>query len=373
MIIDEKTRNRLLKFNDEEDIYKQFERKCANLSRISGIRINPVYYKKQYETHEIKLNYFANIQNEIYKLIHKKYPEIDFGLSGRLKTISSHYEKIIRKFIDLFRKDEFRAVEILDIYAMKAFILSVNYPVDKISVDSNGIYIDSGCKEFRITEPVLLDATYTKNKLVTDAFEFDYQGRTITASVKEGKDNIFIEDNIPYISTLIDGAEAFLPLNSAKTYKRSCKDDIVPYCHEIQENIVKYLDSKGYSAKKKKDYITTPKKSGYSSLQSSFFSEEESLGIEFQIRTYDMELYNNEERKDGYKPNEGKLSNNSTDNTPRFVLTTKFPNGVHTRIMDKNDCFKYLYHTTIEEYNKTIKPIIEPEKPISSEKEETTR
>ena len=41
MIIDENVKNRLLTWNDDEPIYKQFEEKCVTLSEISGLVINP--------------------------------------------------------------------------------------------------------------------------------------------------------------------------------------------------------------------------------------------------------------------------------------------------------------------------------------------
>lgn len=353
MIIDEKTKKRLLKFSDDEDIYKQFERKCSYLSKISRMKINSSYYKLQYEIQEASMNDYVELQTEIYKTIDSKFPQLDFGISGRLKSPFSFYEKIIKKFITLIEKDEFTMVEVLDTFAMKAFVSSINYPVDKVSVDSEGIYIDSGPDEFRISEPISLDVPY-KNKLVTDAFEFDYNGKPITILVEEGFSNIWTTNNISYIYTTIDGEKVTFPLNSAINYKKSHKEDLVPYCSAIQETIQDFLNNQGFDTKKRKDYIKHPKPSGYSSMQWSYYSEEQSLGVEFQTKTSDMELYSNWERED-YKPNEHTISANSLNRVPRYVLTTKFSDGIHSLQMTEAECFEYLYSMSLKDYRKLMK------------------
>lgn len=354
MIIEEKTKKRLLTFNNDEDIYKQFERKCSYLSKVSKTKIDPSYYKLQYEIQEASMNDYVELQTEIYRIIDEKFPELDFGISGRLKSPFSYYEKIIKKFVTLLEKDEFAMVEVLDTFAMKAFVTSVNYPVDKISVDSEGIYIDSGPDEFRISEPFSLDVPY-KNNLVTDAFEFNHNGRNILVLVEEGLNNIWTTNSIPYICATIEDEKVTLPLNSAITYKKSYKEDLVPYCSAIQETVQDFLNSKGFDTKKRKDYIKHPKPSGYSSMQWSYYSEEQSLGVEFQTRTYDMELYSNWERSVVYKPNEHTVSSNSLNMLPRYVLTTKFPDGIHTLQMTEAECFEYLYQMSLKDYRKLMK------------------
>ncbi len=367
MVIDEKTRNRLLKFNDAEDTYKQFERKCAYLSRISGMIIKPSDYKRQYEIHKDSIEEYVDIQTELYKFLYDKYPEVDFSMSGRLKSEYSHYEKIIRKFINLIQKDELKPVQILDDYAMKINICSVNYHVDKISVDDEGIYIDSGAEQFRISNPMPLAPEYAKrNKLATDAFEFNYNGRTITVIVEDDKKNILIDNNIPYILTSLDDKEVKLSLNSAVTYKKSFKEDLVPYCQAMQKDTSAFLNCKKFETKKIKDYIKNPKESGYSSIQCSYYSEEEALGIECQTRTYDMELFNSWERKIAYKPKENKISINSLDKVPVYVYTTMFPDGVYSYKMSEAECFEHVYGMSLKEYRKQMAHMI-------SLKEETTR
>lgn len=353
MIIEEKSKKRLLTFNNDEEIYKQFERKCSYLSKLSRMKIDPSYYKLQYEIQEASMNDYVELQTEIYRILDKKFPKLDFGISGRLKSPFSYYEKIIKKFVTLIEKDEFTMVEVLDTFAMKAFVTSVNYPVDKISVDSDGIYIDSGPDEFRISEPISLDVPY-KNQLITDAFEFDYNGRKVLALVEEGLNNVWITNNVPYICTAIDGEKVTFPLNSAINYKKSHKEDLVPYCAAIQETVQAFFNSKGFDTKKRKDYIKHPKPSGYSSMQSSYYSEEQSLGVEFQTRTYDMELYSTWERE-YYKPNEHTISANSLNRVPRYVLTTKFSDGIHTLQMTEAECFEYLYNMSLKDYRKLMK------------------
>ena len=353
MVIEKKLKSRLLSFNDDQDIYKQFEKKCLCLNRISSLRIDPSYYKLQYEIQEASINDYVELQTEIYKTIYEKFTELDFGLSGRLKSPFSYYEKIITKFVTLLEKDEYTMVEVLDTFAMKAFVSSINYPVNKISVDSEGIYIDSGPDEFRISEPFSLDVPY-KNQLVTDAFEFNYNGRIITVLVEEGQKNVWITNNIPYICTNLYGERLTFPLNNAINYKKSHKEDLVPYCVAIQKTVQDFLNDKNFKTKKRKDYIKHPKPSGYSSMQWSYYSEDQSLGIEFQTKTYDMESYSNWERG-YYKPDEHTISANSLNKVPRYVLTTKFSDGIHTLQMTEAECFEYLYNMSLKDYRKLMK------------------
>lgn len=354
MIIEEKAKKRLLTFDKNEDIYKQFEKKCSYLSKISGIKIDPSYYKLQYEIQEASMSDYIELQTEIYKTVDNKFPQLDFGISGRLKSPYSYYEKIIRKYVNLIEKDEFVLVEVLDTFAMKMFVSSINYPINKVSVDSDGIYIDSGPDEFRISEPIILDVPY-KNRLVTDAFEFNYNGQIITALVEDGLSNIWINNSVPYICTTINNEKLTFPLNSAINYKKSHKEDLTPYCAAIQETIQEYLNSHGFTTKKRKDYIKHPKQSGYSSMQWSYYSEDQSLGLEFQTKTFDMESYSNWERGLNYKPEEHIISPNSLNKVPRFVLTTKFSDGIHTYPMTEAECFEYLYHIPLKDYRKLMK------------------
>lgn len=364
MIIDKKVKEKLLTFNDTEDIYKQFEKKCAHLSKISGIIIKPFDYKLQYEIHEASINDYIDLQTELYEILYNKYSQLEFGMSGRFKSPFSHYEKVIRKFIDLIEKDDLRPVEILDDFAMKIFIRSITYPVDKVSIDSEGIYIDCGPDEFRISD----------NPDAQDAFEFDYKGKIINVLVENGQSNIWIDGRVPYISTTLNDEKITLPLNSAIQYKRSNKEDLVPYCYSIPKDVEEFYNSKGFITKKRKDYIARPKESGYSSNQYSFFSEEQNLGVECQIRTQDMEKYNNLERELGYKPSEKTISANSLSKTPRFVLTTKFPDGVHTYAMTDAECFEYIFGMSLKDYSKKMKPSITFKQDIKKpEDKETTR
>lgn len=355
MIVEEKTEKKLLTFNDDEDIYKQFEKKVAYINRLTGLKINPVDYKLQYELHEASMPDYMELQRKLYEMIYIKHPELEFGMSGRLKSPLSHYEKVIRKFIELIKKDNFKPVEILDDYAIKIFIFSVDYAIDKVSVDTEGIYIDSGTDEFRIDD---ITNETDENKNAQDAFEFVYDDSTINVLVEKDLTNISIINDIPYISAKIGNVDVNLRLDTATKYKRSHKEDLVPYCYSIQREVEEFYNSNGFDTKKRKDYIARMKESGYSSLQCSFYSEEQDLGLECQIRTQDMEKFNNQERMYGYKPNEKKLSANSLGKTPHFVLTTLFPDGVHNYAMTDSECFEYMYGITLKEYRKQIKAAI---------------
>ncbi|MCI9286826.1 MAG: hypothetical protein HFJ57_02420 [Clostridia bacterium] len=363
MIIDENVKNRLLTWNDDEPIYKQFEEKCATLSQISGLVITPDDYQVQYEAQKSSVNYYMDSQTELYGFLYKKYPNVEFAMAGRLKSPFSYYEKVIRKFIEQLSKDEFRIVEVLDVYAIKVFLLSINYPVDKVSVDTEGIYIDSGANEFRIDKD--------------DCFEFIHKGKVITALVNEGATNVYVDNSTPRICTTRNNEDFDFPLNTANTYKKSSKEHLVKYCYKFQEDIAAFYNDKNFNTRKMKDYIASPKDSGYSSLQWSFYSEDESLGIECQTRTYDMEKFNNKEREYGYKPNEHKLSRNALKKVPRFALTTRTnfsEEGYTTWKWDEAECFEYLFGTSLKEYRKKMLPTVEfKNEALKREKEDETR
>lgn len=355
MIINERVKRNLLTWNDEEPIYKQFEKKCEKLSNLTGLVINPIDYQLQYQLHVANKQYFMNLQTKLYERLYKKYPNVDFGMAGRLKSPFSHYEKVIRKFVEQFEKDEIRPVSILDDYAIKIFLRHINYPIDKISVDSEGIYIDSGTNEFRFNDG--------------DSFVFEHEEKSLNVVVEEGARNIWLDHTTPYICTTRNGKELQIPLSLSKTYKRSTKEHLVKYCYEFQKDMEKFFntlkdkdkDDDSFITKKKKDYIDAPKESGYSSLQMSFYSERRNLGIECQTRTYDMERFNNEEREYGYKPNEHELSHNSLDKISRFALTTKFKHGgFKTYDMSDPECFELIFGISMEDYSKKMKPTLTP-------------
>lgn len=369
MVIDPKVKKDLLNWNDKEPIYSQFERKCAILSELSGTIIDPSAYQLQYDLHSLYMDSYVNLQTAVYGYIYEKHPELEFGMSGRLKSPFSHYEKIIRKSVELLEKDEFHAVEILDVYAMKIFIRSVSYDIDKISFDSDGPYIRSGANVYRLAN--------------NDVFSIPYNGSTIDAVVKiedrEYKNgrikecsNVFFENGVPYIRITRDNEKLVLPLNDAVKYKKSNRDDLVGYCTEVDKDVEKFLSSDReykFQIRKRKDYIANEKPSGYQSLQSSFYSAKKGLGIECQTRTTDMEIFNNLEREDGYKPNEHKITNNSLYKLPRYVVTSKFKNGYESYTMNKSECFEYLYKTTMDDYIKKMSRKVKSDavKPNNSE------
>lgn len=290
---------------------------------------------------------YINLQTDLYKMLLKNYPNIDFGMSGRLKSPFSHYSKVIKKFIDLFEKDEFKPVEILDDYAMKIFARSINYDITKVSVDSEGIYIDSNEDEFRIAN--------------NDVFEFDHNGAPLNIQVKKDRSNIWTKNSIPYISTNLNGEDIVLPLNEALVYKKSNKADLISYCYNFQKDVENFLCDNSFNTKKRKNYITTPKASGYEAIHSSFYSEELGLGLECQIKTQDMDNYSTLERTIGYKPHEKEISTNSLSKLSRFVLTTNFKGtGVQTYTMSNAECFEYLFGMPLAEYRKKMKPTLVP-------------
>ncbi len=361
MDIDKKTEKRLLDWNDEEPIFKQFEKKCSTLSKISGMQIDPYQYQSQYETHKIARETYKTLQTDLYRSIYEKYPEIEFGMAGRIKSPFSHYEKVIRKYIELFKRDEFKPVEILDDFAIKLFIFYHNYQIDKVSTDSEGIYIDSGPDEFRIE--------------LGDCFVFNYGEKQHIAIVKEEKvrqktkSNVGISsDKIPYIiTTTPDNIVHTFNLKDAKFYKKSTKQCLTTSCYDFQKDIESFFSDRQYTIKKRKDYISNPKPSGYTSIQSSFFSKKANLGIECQIRTYDMEKFSTKEHDEGYKPNAHRVSLNSLQRTPLFSFTTKFPDqSIVTYLMDEEESFEYLFKMSLEDYRGMMTPTLTPKEAISN-------
>lgn len=362
MIIDENVKNKLLTWNDDEPIYKQFEEKCATLSKLSGLVIDPYTYQVQYEAQKSSVDYYMDSQSELYGFLYNKYPNVEFAMAGRLKSPFSYYEKVIRKYIEQLSKDEFRIVEVLDVYAIKVFLLNINYPVDKVSIDTEGIYIDSGPNEFRIDKD--------------DCFEFIHEGKAITALVNEGATNVYVDNSTPRICTTRNNEDFDFPLNKATTYKKSSKEHLTKYCYKFQEDIATFYNDRKFTTRKMKDYIASPKASGYSSLQWSFYSEEESLGIECQTRTYDMEKFNNIEHEEVYKPNEHELTRNALKKVPRFALTTRTnfsEEGYTTWRWDEAECFEYLFGTSLKEYRKKMQPTVEFKKDNSGEKRDEAR
>jgi hypothetical protein len=341
MVIDEKTKKELLTWNDKEAIYKQFEQKCETLSKITNLEIMPEDYQLQYELHESSMDSYKTLQKELYGELYEKYPNIEFGMAGRLKSRYSHYEKVIRKFVEEIEKDDIKIVEILDDYAIKIFILYVNYPIDKVSFDTEGIYVNSDADEFRLDDG--------------DCFEFKQGDKIYKIPVLADCANVWCENSTPYIRANINDEEVTLPLSDATTYKKSAKNYLVNYCKDFQDDVEAFYISKGFKTKKRKDYISNPKPSGYASRQCSFYSEEEDLGIECQIRTYDMEQFNNQEREYGYKPSEHELSGNSINKVPHFVLTTRVENGYANYAMSDEECFEYIYGISFQEYRKQMR------------------
>jgi hypothetical protein len=341
MILDEDVKNELLTWNDTEDIYKQFEQKCATLSKLTNLKIKPEDYKLQYDLHRTAMDSYMKLQKDLYGVLYEKYPNVEFGMAGRLKSLYSHYEKVIRKFVEQMPKGNTKMVEIFDDYAIKIFILYVNYSIDQIGIDSEGIYIDSGADEFRIDNG--------------DCFEFKIDDKTYKVPVSQDCSNVWQENSVAYIRATINDELIRLPLSDAITYKKSSRDYLVNYCKDFQDDVEAFYGSNNFETKKRKDYISHPKQSGYESRQCSFYSEEQALGIECQIRTYDMEQFNNLEREYGYKPEERDLNGNSISKVPYFVLTTRTENGYETYAMTYEECFRYVYGISLQEYRKQIK------------------
>ncbi len=349
MIIHNELKKELLAWDNTKPIYKQFEQKCEILTNLSGLIISPEDYQIQYEAQKSSVNKYMDLQDELYRFLYHKYPNVEFAMAGRLKSPFSYYEKVIRKFIEQLLKDEYKIVKVLDVYAMKVLLTNINYPIDKVSVDMQGIYIDCGPNEFRIEKD--------------DCFEFSHEGNTISAVVKEGASNIYIDHVTPHICTTTrDKKDLILPLSLASIYKKSSKEHLVKYCYKFQEDIGEFCNHKKFETKKMKDYIEKEKPSGYASLQWSFYSEEDALGIECQTRTLDMEIFNNKERAEYYKPDEHKLTKNALQKMPYFALTTRVnfaEEGFTTWRWNDEECFEYLYGIPLKEYRKQMQPTVQ--------------
>lgn len=327
-------------FNDTEPIRKQFVAKCAEISKLSGVQIDPYYYFEQFDNFSGSIAYFADIQTELYAKLKTKYPELEFGIRGRTKAPLNYYEKVIKKLI----QNPFEKPKIYDQFANKIFLMSVQYSIDSINIEDEKVQIESDKELFDID--------------INDCFDFLYKN-SIRAVLVEDLSNIIIDNGEVFILFLDkeDNTTKKLPLSNAIHYRKSSKDDLVPYCYEIRKDILEFYETKKFERKKTKNYIKSPKESGYESIQDSYYSTEYDVGIETQIKTFDMDKNAKDDPmqcRTTYKPGVKDLNNNSIYRVPKYALTTgrKDTNIPLTYTPAEDVCFKYTFDFLKEDYLK---------------------
>ena len=83
---------------------------------------------------------------------------------------------------------------------------------------------------------------------------------------------------------------------------------------------------------------------------------------EADLYVSDMEIFNNKERAEYYKPDEHKLTKNALQKMPYFALTTRVnfaEEGFTTWRWNDEECFEYLYGIPLKEYRKQMQPIVQ--------------
>lgn len=323
-----------------ETVIKQFEKYCNELNKQYQTNIDPNYYISQFNNFSSSIQYFAELQEQLYIQLKTSFPNLDFGIRGRSKTAFSYFTKVLERL----KKDPFEIAEIQDLFANKVFVRSIDFPIDKISFyydDSFAIY--SGHHE--------LDLIHD------DALVFP-NGNVII--IRNPSEQIIKKDSNLFIKDLDTGI--LCNLNDA-TLKRSNQTSLIPYLYEMEKVSYKFYSSIGFERCKIRDYIATPKESGYSALQDSFYSPELNLGIETQYKTQDMETASKEDPKQArntYKKGSREINENTLYQVPHYALTSciydRKKNQIVpiTHIPSDDKCLEYTFHITKKEYLKEM-------------------
>lgn len=322
-----------------EVVIKQFEKRCTALNKKYQANIDPDYYISQFNNFSSAIRYFADLQEQLYMKLKTAYPNLDFGIRGRSKTAFSYFSKVLEKL----RKDPFELAEIHDLFANKVFVRSIDFPIDTVDSYFDGSFaINSGLQELNLIEG---DVITTEN---------------CTTLIKNPSSQIVQQGSEIFIKDLDTGIMQNL---SNSTLKRSNKDSLVPYLYEMEKISHTFYSNEGFVRCKIKDYIATPKPSGYSSLQSSFFSPELNLSIETQYKTQDMEIASKEDPKQArntYKKGSREINENTLYQVPHYALTTcmydkELDNVVPiTYIPTDDSCLEYTFHITKPQYLKEM-------------------
>lgn len=330
-----------------EVVLKQFEKKCENLNQKYNCNIDPNYYISQFNLYHSSIKYFSQLQEDLYVKLKEKFPNVDFGIRGRTKTALSYFDKVLKKL----EKNPFEIAEVLDQFANKIFIRSIDFPIDKIINYYDGSFgIFSG----------ISDLTFMKN----DAFSFNinpkYPQQQNTIVLKNPSEQIIKKGDQVFVKDLDNG----IMRNMADaTLKRSNKDSLIPYLYEMRNFSSEFYSSLGFKRCKIKDYISTPKESGYSALQDSFYSPKLNLSIETQYKTQDMETASKKDPKQArntYKKGSREINENTLYQVPHYALTTSIYDKTKNEVVpitynpSDDKCLEYTFHITKEDYLKEM-------------------
>lgn len=326
-----------------EVVVKQFEKRCLALNEKYQANIDPDYYISQFNNFSSAIRYFADLQEQLYMELKTKYPNLDFGIRGRSKTAFSYFNKVLEKL----RQNPFELAEVQDLFANKVFVRSLDFPIDTVTSYYDGSFsIHSGLHELDLIEnDALVFNTDTQISTKPNVIVL----RNLTEQVIKEGPNIFIKD-------LDTGVMRNL---AHSTLKRSNKNSLIPYLYDMEEVSNEFYSSKGFKRCKIKDYIATPKPSGYSSLQDSFYSSKLNLSIETQFKTEDMERASKEDPKQArntYKKGSRDINENTLYQVPHYALTTctydkELKKVVPITYIPSDDkCLEYTFHITKEDY-----------------------
>lgn len=330
-----------------EIVIKQFEKRCNDLNAQYNSDIDSHYYIAQFNNFSSSIQYFADLQEKLYMELKTKYPNLDFGIRGRSKTAFSYFTKVLQKL----RKNPFEIAEIQDLFANKIFIRSLDFPIDHISHYYDGTFsIHSGLHELDL--------------ITDDAFVFETDPKVPnqpnTIVLKNIKEQIIQDQSEVLIKDLDTGIIRGI-INA--TLKRSNKNSLVPYLYEMEKLSYDFYSNMGFIRCKIKDYLATPKESGYSALQDSFFSPELNLSIETQFKTQDMETASKEDPRQArnvYKKGSREINENTLYQVPHYALTTCIHDKKTgklipiTHIPNDDECLEYTFHITKEDYLKEM-------------------
>lgn len=326
-----------------EIVIKQFERQCDTLNKKYNSNIDAYHYISQFNKFSSSIRYFAELQEKLYRELKTKFPNLDFGIRGRSKTALSYFTKVL----DKLKKDPFSIAEVQDQFANKVFLRSIDFPIDKVNIYYDGTYnINSGLHELSL--------------IASDALNFspDVQNPNYpnTIIIKNLSEQLVPKDNDLWVKDLDTGIMRNV---TGATLKRSNEASLIPYLYKMRNISVDLYANAGFERCKIRDYIATPKESGYSALQDSFYCEKNNLSLETQYKTQDMERESKEnplQKRNYYKKGSREINKNTLYQVPHYALTTCIYDEVKkqvvptTYIPSDDKCLEYTFHITKEAY-----------------------
>lgn len=326
-----------------EIVIKQFERQCDALNKKYNSNIDAYHYISQFNKFSSSIRYFSELQEKLYGELKTKFPNLDFGIRGRSKTALSYFTKVL----DKLKKDPFSIAEVQDQFANKVFLRSIDFPIDKVNIYYDGTYnINSGLHELSLIKsdalnfsPDIQNPNYPNTIIIKNPSE---------QLVSKGN-NLWVKDLDTGIMRNVTGA----------TLKRSNEASLIPYLYKMRNISVDLYANSGFERCKIRDYIATPKESGYSALQDSFYCKKNNLSLETQYKTQDMERESKEnplQKRNYYKKGSREINKNTLYQVPHYALTTCIYDEVKkqavptTYIPSDDKCLEYTFHITKEAY-----------------------